>query len=99
MVSNPPVEVSNVCLLAEIIPCPSTLATYTPEQLVEVSDRCCSPAKCMSSFDQAFEMSCIVSPGFLTRLLFDIRSLPSDFQLLGYKILGKIFLDRCVSFG
>ena len=66
MVSNPPVEVSNVCLLPEIIPRPSTPATYTPEQLVsEVSDKCCSLAKCVSSYDQAFEMSCIVSPVFL----------------------------------
>lgn len=56
-------DFSNLCLLAEIISRPSTLATYNPEQLVEVSDRCGSPAKCMSSFDQAFEMSCIVSPG------------------------------------
>ena len=93
-----PVEVSDVCLLAEIISRPSTLATYTPEQLVEVSDRCCSPAKCMSSFDQAFEMSWIVSPGFYSAPFFDIRSLPSDFQL-GYTILGKIFLNRCLSFG
>lgn len=58
-----------------------------------------------SSFDEALNMLANLGPGALIARL-DIKSafrlLPvhkSDFELLGFKMLGMIFIDKCLPFG
>ena len=58
-----------------------------------------------SSFDDALDMLAALGPGAMVARL-DIKNafrlLPvhkSDFQLLGFKIQGKIFVDKCLPFG